>query len=994
MDAAFASIAFADPARAATNLALLERRLPSNLWATLPALLAQLPDPDSALNFLERYLRPETDTQPGTALARIVAYLKRYPAALHHLLVIFSYSRFLSETLVQQPELITWLHGPARRGPVAALSLDHIKTPEDLHEEFARFEAVSLELQPAVVLARFKRREYLRITLRDVLGLATLAETTLELSHLADVLLERSLRISEQKLQNAYGTPQYTDAAGNRQVARPAILSLGKLGGQELNYSSDIDLIFLYEQDGETSGGPQGVISNAEYFVRLAQAVLKLITEVTPEGAVFRVDLRLRPQGKEGDLATSVPSALNYYRIRAREWELQMLIKARCSAGDAEAGRRFLRDVLPLVYRSEFNLAAVEAVLNAREEITRDLQRRAGATGHTAEWNVKLSPGGIRDIEFLTQCLQRLYGGADPWLRSGSTLVALQRLHDKGHLTGRDFFRLGSAYQFLRKVEHRLQLRDGLQRHTLPEAPDALERLAGRCGVEPAPAEGRTAAQQLLHRLSQQFAEVREIYDRVLARRTPAPLPDEEAAESDPGSGALLRRLRMEYPGVAGAVVQAVGSGASEDAYARRGLLHFIGSAVLDPHVMAQLESHPEWLARAAEVFARSDLAVEMLSRHPEEVPVVADPGLAGFRGPLPGPRGPRIEEAMAAVRVGYCRSVLASVVRALLGATQPFETFQTLTRLAEEALRCTLELAARETLGSSDLAAGPLAVLALGRLGSGEMDIGSDADLIFVADETLSSENREPLRRLAERFVHVAGSHTREGLLFPVDTRLRPRGGEGEIVQSLAYLRDYFRTEAQAWEAATFLKARPIAGNLALGAEAVRQIRSISGERFSAPRELAQQLAHTRERLEMEGAGPARSLGTKGEFKKVAGGFYDVEYILAFLFLTRGLTTGGHALRQIAALESAGPETAGLTTTQAQTLRSAAMLYRSLDHALRLVTGRPANRLPEPALTERITRLLAQWNLPLAEGLEAAVEAMRRQTRALYEQIVLAARG
>src|SRR5712692_7212826 len=596
MDPAYSSIVFVEPARAEANLALVERRLPGNLWATLPALLAQLPDPDGALNFLERYLRLEAE--PTAANARTVAYLKRYPAALHHLLVIFSYSRFLSETLVQQPELIIWLHGPARRGPERAPPLDRIKSPEDLHEEFARFEAVSLDHPPAIVLARFKRREYLRITLRDVLGLATLAETSLELSHLADVLLERALRSSEQKLPNAYGTPQFTGADGSRQVARLAILSLGKLGGQELNYSSDIDLMLLYEHDGETSGGPQGAISNGEYFVRLAQAVLKLITEVTPEGAVFRVDLRLRPQGKEGDLATSVPAAFDYYCARAREWERQMLIKARCSAGDAEAARRFLREVLPLVYRSEFNLAAVEAVLNARQEITRGLQlragpsrarpsRAAGASGHAAEWNVKLSPGGIRDIEFLTQCLQRLYGGADAWLRANSTLVALQRLHDKGHLTGRDFFRLAGAYQFLRKVEHRLQLRDGLQRHTLPRAPDALERLANRCGVEPTAAEGRTAAEELLRRLSQYFADVREIYDRILALRAPSPVPAVEAVESDPGASALLRRLRVEYPAVAKGLTQAVASqGAAEDAYARRGLLRFLSSAVLDAQVM------------------------------------------------------------------------------------------------------------------------------------------------------------------------------------------------------------------------------------------------------------------------------------------------------------------------------------------------------------------------------------------------------------------------
>jgi len=1015
MDAAFSSIAFADPARAEHNLDLIEQRLPPNLWSTLPALLAQLPDPDGALNFLERFLRPAEDASapapPRAPTAGPVSFLKRNPSALHHLLAIFSYSRFLSETLVQQPDLITWLHRPARRGQEHAQTLDRMRSPEDLHEEFARFEASGVgdsrftgtvfeNQSPALVLARFKRREYLRITLRDVLGLATLTETCLELSHLADVILERALRISEQKLQHDFGSPQYTDAAGNRHIARLSILSLGKLGGQELNYSSDIDLIFLYSHEGETAGGTSGSTTNAEYFVRLAQSVLKLITEATPEGALFRVDMRLRPQGGEGELAASIPAALHYYCSRAREWELQMLIKARCSAGDVQAARRFLREVLPLVYRSEFNLAAVEAVLNARQEITRDLRRRAaGSSAHTAEWNVKLSPGGIRDIEFLSQCLQRLYGGADSWLRAGSTLLALQRLHDKGHLSGRDFFRLGTAYQFLRKVEHRLQLRDGLQRHTLPEAPDALDRLARRSGVDPVLSENRTAGQQLLHRLTSHFSEVRDIYDRILATRTPAPSADDDA-ESDPAAGALLRRLRVEHPSVAESVAQALdGLEPGEESYARRGLTRFLSSAILDPALMPALGTHPEWLARAAQLFAASDFAVEMLARNPDEISFLSE---VENTNSVPMEVLPAREDALATVRILYRRQVLRQVARALLGHSQLFDTFAMLTRFTDLALAHALHTLARDAAllpsSSDDLSTSPFSVIALGRLGTTEMDIGSDVDLIFLADSRLSSEDREPWRRLAERFVHVASSHTREGLLFPIDTRLRPRGGEGEILPTTASLLDYFRNDAEAWEAATFLKARPVAGNLALGAETIRALHAVLVERFSAPGPLADQLSRTRDLLEkasLEKQGPewGRLPVTKGEFKRVAGGFYDVEYILAFLFLTRGLqagvTPGGHVLRQIAALESAG----ALNTAVAQSLRSAALLYRGLDHAVRLVTGRPANHLPEPALAQRIAPLLARWSTPVGERIESAVEAARRQTRALYDQLLLSPR-
>lgn len=1012
MDAAFARLAFAEPTRANSNLKLIEQRLPEILWPILPTLLAQLPDPDSALNYLERYLRAENAGDND----RVLAYLEHNPAALHYLLVIFSYSRFLSESLIQQPALVVWLHRPTPRH-----GIERLKSHEDLQEEFARFEATALDSPPAVVLAHFKRREYLRVMLRDVLGIATLADTTLELSRLADVLLDRARRICEQKLQNAYGTPRFADAVGRLQPAQVTVLSLGKLGAQELNYSSDIDVMFLYDHDGETSGGTSGSVTNAEFFVRLAQAILKLVTEVTPEGAVFRVDLRLRPQGAEGDLAIGLPAALDYYRTRAREWELQMLIKARSSAGDAETARHFLRELHPLIYKPEFNFAAVAAVLYAREEITRELRRPRGATPrraeHAAVWNVKLSPGGIRDIEFLTQCLQRLYGGADPWLAQPSTLVALQRLHDKGHLTGPDFSRLGTAYEFLRRVEHRLQLRDGLQRHTLPEAPDALDRLARRCGVEPSAAGSRRPREEFLHRITRHFTDVREIYERILRPqlRDASARPAAEAAVAvEPGEGGpapmpsgLVRRLRREYPGVAQSVAEVAAAGES---YARRGLYSFLSSAMLDRDVMQQLETHLRWIPQAAELFARSDLVAEMLSRHPEEIVVLADPGLVGFRGPLACDREVvtakgNFEEGMAALRIAYRRALLATIVRALtsrsVGAIEPFATFEALSRLGEEAIAGAMHLAAREVLlvppapseaegGEVDLGRAPFAVIALGRLGTREMDIGSDADVIFVVDDRLAAEERERWRRLAERFVHVVSSHTREGLLFPVDTRLRPRGTEGEILQTVSYLRDYFHTEAQGWEAATYLKARPVAGNVSLGAEALVRVHAEIAARFGVPKhrdELARQLVHTRDRLEKEGAGPR----AKGEFKKVSGGYYDVEYLLSYLLLTRPRAADrpepAHALRQIAALEALGI----LEHGDARALRGAALLYRGLDHALRLVTGHAANRLPEPALAERVAALLHQWGIPVEGSLEAAVARARQQTRALYEKFVVA---
>jgi [glutamine synthetase] adenylyltransferase / [glutamine synthetase]-adenylyl-L-tyrosine phosphorylase len=999
MHSAFTGVAFAQPASAETTLAEIEKLLPAQLWGPLPGLLAQLPDPDGALNYLERYLQPQTADGAERPVADVLPLLARRPTALHHLLVIFSYSRFLSETLLQQPELILWVDRPSATGHG---SLDRIKSPEDLHAEFARFAATSFELTPALALARFKKREYVRITLRDVLGLATLAETTVELSQLADVLLEHALRLAEQKLEVAFGSPEYVDSDGKKKGARLAVLSLGKLGGMELNYSSDVDLMFVYGHDGATSGGREGTTTNLDYFVRVSQGVLKTITEMTPEGAVFRVDLRLRPQGREGNLATSVASALEYYRTTAREWELQMLIKARGSAGDATAAREFLNEVQPLIYKREFNVAAVEAVLNAREEITRDL-KRAAPTLHAAEWNVKLSPGGIRDIEFLTQCLQRLYGGSEKWLHSGSTLVALQRLHDKGHLTGREFFRLAETYQFLRKVEHRLQLRDGLQTHTIPESLEALDRLARRCGIEPSAGAGGTPADELLHRLGKCFADVREIYERMISKKTPEPSAPREQFEADAGAGQLMRRLQSGYPRI-GKYFAEVGGG--KDNFARRGLTHYLSSAALVPGLLGQLEMKTELLSSATELFARSDYAAECLTRHPQEISIVGESEPTGRELKKIvaeiGKRG--AEQAMSDVRISYRKSAFRALAAAIRGPAAPFETFAALSSLAEEAIAATLVVAAHEVLpadllgglqtdGSATGAKLPLTVLALGRLGTAEMDFGSDADLVFVADESLGAAEREPWSRFAERLSTLAANQTRDGLLFPVDTRLRPRGTQGEMLPSAAYLLDYFRNEAAAWEAATYLKARPVAGNLELGWRVVSQVQEISRERFADPSRTATELAGTREKLETEGTTWERGRPPKSEFKKMSGGFYDIEYILAFLFLTGGLgksvAPGSHVLRQIAALESAGSGAAGLTTTTAGALRAAALFYRSVDHAVRIVTGHAVKGEPEPGLAERVTSLLKVWGMDLRGGVSEELVAMRIQTRALYERLV-----
>lgn len=971
--AAFAGIAFLHPERARTNLGLIERILPPRLWALLATLLAQVPDPDESLNDLERYLR-------GIPPA-VLRHLEEHPAALHYLLLVFSHSRFLSETLIGDPDLILWLHRPSRRP--AADRFASLLAPEDLREELARFHATHFSLPPSVLLARFKRREYLRIMLRDVLGVSTVAETTLELSHLADVILESALALPEQKLARAFGWPEFLDPAGHRRRSRLVVLSLGKLGGQELNYSSDIDLLFLFEADGQSAGGEAGSISNGEWFARLAAAALKIISEPTREGAVFRVDLRLRPEGTRGDVAISLAAAARYYASRAREWELQMLIKARPSAGAAELGRQFLRQVRPLIFRPpEAGGRALAAALESRREMERELRRTVSPSA--AARNIKLSPGGIRDVEFLAQALQRIYGGTDPWLAAsvaGSTLVALQRLHDKGRLGGHDFFRLATAYQFLRQVEHRLQLRDGLQVHTLPSSAGELERLARCLGVEPA--EGQSAAATLTAKLDRHLAEVREIYERKLERGEAwAPAPGSPRAAGGPAL-APLGLLAAAHPAILEAAMNA---GWNDNPDLRRGLGQFLSAALADPELARRLARQPEAVRALAGLVERSDLVAAMLSRHPEEyeLAIAADPQ--------------RLEKLLAEVsgwgsgsgslddlRVAARQGLLLLAARSALGQSRPYPTFAALTHLADELLRLTLARLAEEAMPGIALETSPFAVLALGRLGSREMDIGSDADLVFVTAQGLSAEDRGPWRKLAERFVNALSSHTRHGLLYPVDTRLRPRGAEGEFVQPLSYVENYFRHEAAAWEAVTFLKSRPLAGNLALGGEALLGARRAMGERFACGdgvARLRQELQHMRDLLDEQW----RADRSRSGLKLAPGGYHDLEYALGFPAVVGAVAPEGRTLlEQIRTLEAAGL----LEGDAARTLRAAATLFRSADHALRLVTGHPLGRKPDPAVSRRAARLLAAWDVPDADRFLEAIEERRAEVIRLYRALV-----
>jgi len=422
-----------------------------------------------ALNNLERH---------AVVVDRSVLYatLAQHPGALPLLVRVLGSSQFLADALRRRPQALAWLLEPRTM---------RVWLPEDLAAELAQalapFETREARMRG---LRRVKYRHLLRIGARDLLGDADLAVTTAELAHLADACLAEALAFAEAAARVAYGAPR--DATGAETGV--AVVAMGKLGGEELNYSSDIDLMFAYGADGETTGGRHGRVPNGEYFARVCRGVVAFLEEVTDEGYAFRVDLRLRPEGRMGAVVLSLDRYRDYYRDRAELWERQALIKARVAAGDLRVGARFMELAREAVYRPGLDARIVPAIRAMKGQIDRTLIE----AGRTAT-NVKLGRGGIREVEFLVQALQLLYGGEDAWLRERNTLKATFRLTERGYLVPDLGRMLSEAYVHLRTVEHRLQILHEFQTHTLPASPLELGRLARRVGFVGPPASAARA---------------------------------------------------------------------------------------------------------------------------------------------------------------------------------------------------------------------------------------------------------------------------------------------------------------------------------------------------------------------------------------------------------------------------------------------------------------------------------------------------------------------
>ena len=966
---------FRERERAGRDLESILARVPGETARLLFSLVADSPDPDQALSLFERLLA-EGDSESDAAR---VSLFRKDPRLLHYAASIFGYSYWLGEALIRNPDIFPELHRDKR--------LERAFGREEYRERLARFRERAVEPGIAALRARFRKREYIRIALRDVLGVATLAETTAEISSLADVLIETALSEAEAEAAMRRRFEVFEDRAGDGPQPAPAftVLALGKLGGEELNYSSDVDLIYVYDDPEELE--PFAV---HEYFVRQAQLLTDILSRPTPEGAVFRIDLRLRPQGNEGELAVGLRRGLRYYSHEAHDWEMQALIKARRCAGDAGLARRFIQGVEDQVYTRNVNFRAIETALHSREKI--DARRRPvpGATGATGGIDVKLDRGGIRDIEFLVQCLQRVYGGEERWLRPGGTLFSLQKLHDKSHISGKEFHELTQAYEFLRLIENRLQLQRGQQVHRLPSDVQALEVLFRAVDRD---RQGRGAA-GFLSLLKARMTSVTSIYERVVHSQKRIEKEGREAFQLTPAPAGtvrelsfeqLMQRIALDAPALHEAISRS-GCGL----HARRNLQRFLSSALTSPERYAALIENPATVERAIELFENSEYLADLLVRHPEairrldhlppaQVGVLFDSAPESLftaegaevrrgRREEQEPVDSTAEESLTLLRRDFREHSLVIGARALLQALPVCESMQQSSLAADAAIRCALRVTGGEE---------SLAVFALGRLGTREFDAGSDADLLFCRSAACEPE---AARLQAEKLVHALAAYTREGTIFAVDSRLRPRGGEGELVIAPQVLEKYLDEEAQPWEALTYTKLRFVAGDRRLAEEIMPAVHSRT-VRMAAEPGFAQAVVEMRLRLE-------KSNRYERSFKLAPGGFYDIDFLASYLMLQAGRPEPENIDDRLQWLQHTGR----LNAAVAEVLRDAARLYRTVDHAVRLVTGRARPELPTAEHARAATEALVNriLNRPTGLSVQDELDTAQGSVREIFLRVML----
>jgi [glutamine synthetase] adenylyltransferase / [glutamine synthetase]-adenylyl-L-tyrosine phosphorylase len=772
--------------------------------------------------------------------------IEKFPLGEATLLHLLALSSVAAARITQNPELLVWLSQPQ----VSNQTRDQIEMANEL---YGRDDGNVAENNFAA-LRRWKNREMTRIALRELAHAAALEETTAELSQIAEICVREVYRFWNAKLREAQGAP----------AAEFAILALGKLGGRELNYSSDVDLIFLYGEEGEIS--PR--LSYHQWFNRLAEKILETFSTRHPEGPLFRIDLRLRPEGSAGPLARSLESMENYYAGFGETWERIALIKARGIGGDRELAYEFLRQHQPFIYPRSHTPDLLEEIAAIKRRIEREVLR-----SDALERDVKLGRGGIREIEFIVQTMQFIHGGRYIFLRQTSALEALRALSHLELIPRNQVVDLDRAYRFLRQVEHRLQIEAEQQTHTLPRDTAALERISRSLGFAQAN-EFSTALRKTMER-------VRATFDQFVAPRQAGSSPDDLSFFKDEklavrSLGDLLKptsashiapRTKQVFAKLRPALLGQFAKAADPDA-ALNQFVRFVQAYGLRGLLFELLATNPTLLELIVRTFDCSRFAADLLIRRPQLLEEITRD--KSFNQPRSiAEHWARLESFGASatsldpVRAYRQRQTLRIVMRNVLGIANDPVIFAELSDLAQACLTFTNRL-----LGGEDLT-----IIAVGKFGGRELSYGADLDVIFVGENS----------RAAQNLIATATQPSSEGAIAALDTRLRPDGEKGPLVAPLAAYEAYYRDRAQLWEIQAVTRARPISGALQDAYIAIAEkIWRTAGQQP----DLFAKIDNMLQRIQRD-----RSSGSEFlDFKTGVGGMIEAEFLVQALQMRSGI--------------------------------------------------------------------------------------------------------
>jgi [glutamine synthetase] adenylyltransferase / [glutamine synthetase]-adenylyl-L-tyrosine phosphorylase len=945
-----------------------------------------------------RALDPFAQTTAGGWLSTVDAETARVACAL------FAGSQWAGDLVSKHPDWLSETLGP-----------EHVKFPrrkEGLQREVEPWLAEPFETA-LTKLRIFKQREMLRIAARDLGRLADAAQITREISHVADVSLRSVLRLSLSRLESKFGRPCHKDADDNWRPTEFAVLGLGKLGAEELNYSSDVDLMFVYTDEGSVfreppraKAPPARSLSTHEYYKRLVQSFVSEVTRQTADGTLYRIDLRLRPEGDAGPLVRSLPSYENYYAQWGQTWERMMLIKARGVAGADSLAGEFLETVQPFRYPRSLGEDVLREIASMKDRTENEIVKSG-----EIDRNVKLGRGGIREIEFVAQTLQLLHGGRVPFLQERQTLTALAKLVEYNFLDRPQAEALQKAYLFLRDVEHRLQMENNLQTHTIPTEAKTRERLARLMGFKTAAAFEKARAEHA--------RTIRNSFDRLLrpvapAEKSASPFPREFQGHESEWKDILSRhvfkdperslRLLTEFvngPGYVHISRRTVDLGfqllprlLNACPNATVGRTPSRQNVLSDPdRVLARLDSfisaygaramlfemwaaNPSLFELLLWLFDRSEFLAERAIRTPDLVEHLVLSGRLRRRKDAGETltelrHGKDDQDQKLWLRKYHQAELMRIGLREILGLADLEQHEEELTALAEACLQYALEV----TLASRRQKSVSFAIVGLGKLGGRELNYGSDLDVTFVAAN--KTRDLPKLQQIAVDIIDLLSDTTELGGAFEIDARLRPDGEKGLLVNTLDAYEDYYRHRAQLWELQALSRARHVAGHAPLGSQFEELVARWTNFQKRRDKDWKHEIAKMRLRIEKERT-PAGQDALA--IKTGSGGLIDAEFIAQ----TACLEHGWHEPNTLRALEQARDQRV-LAKAEAKRLIENYRALRRVEAILRRWSYEGETVLP--ADLAPFYRVSVRCGFDSPEQFRDAVAGYRKAIREIYNR-------